>query len=371
MHRLIAKIFIAYWLAAGVVIAISDFEPHRHIHNPELTDALDASLAANARTILHAYETGGCASATSWLNTAEHGMYLASPEGRVLYGTLDPASVSQLIAVAAKDHKRTTDNHALFQMIAVPFAGHDGKSYILLFKNSYSSALQVYGLLPGYTTIAISAVVTLFLAILVAFPIRRLRKAVRRIASGNLETRIRPGAVARFVTMIRIDDDIDGLVHDFNSMAEQLQSLVTAQKLLLRDVSHELRSPLARLAVALELTREGPFDTRETHLDRIERESICLNTLIGRILTFSYIESIREVPHTNDLCLASLVRELLPDMQYEADARQCQVTTTAAGSCMIRGDADMLSIAWNEKAGHLPSCVYRTLVRVLPTRSSS
>src|SRR5947209_3591439 len=83
MNKLIAKIFIAYWLAAGVVIAISDFEPHRHIHNPELTDALDASLAANARTILHAYEAGGCASAMSWLNTAERMVPLPTRQSRM------------------------------------------------------------------------------------------------------------------------------------------------------------------------------------------------------------------------------------------------------------------------------------------------
>ena len=60
MIRLVFKIFLAYWLAAGVVIAISDFEPHRHIHNPELTDALDGSLAINGHAILEAYEDGRC-----------------------------------------------------------------------------------------------------------------------------------------------------------------------------------------------------------------------------------------------------------------------------------------------------------------------
>lgn len=342
MHRLVLKIFLAYWLAAGVVIFISDFEPHWHIHNPELTDALDGSLGANARTMLHAYESGDCFSTLDWLNTPEHGVYLASPEGRMLCGNLASADVSKLIAVAAKKNQRTTDNHEFFQMIATPIAGHDGRTYILLFKNTYSSALHMYGLLPGYTTISISAVVTLFLSILVAFPIRRLRKAARRIASGELEARVRSGAVAQFMTSIRFEDDIDGLVRDFNGMAERLQSLVTAQKLLLRDVSHELRSPLARLAVALELTREGPLDARETHLNRIERESIRLNTLIGRILTFSYIESIREIHHSDDLCLAGLVEELLPDVQYEADARKCHIVATTARKCIVRGDGDML-----------------------------
>ncbi len=345
MHRLVFKIFLAYWMAAGIVIAISDLEPHRHIHTPELMDAIDGALGANGRTLLHAYESGDCSSTLGWLNTAEQSISLATPDGKILCGTLDSASVSTLIVTTVREQKRNTDNYPLFQMIATPIQGPNGEPYILLFKNSYSSALHFYGLLPGYTTISVSAVVTLFLAILVAFPIRRLSDAARRIAAGNLEARVRSGPVTRFLTSLRMEDDIDKLVRDFNGMAERLQTLVTAQKLLLRDVSHELRSPLARLAVALELTREGPPDARNTNLARIERESHCLNALIGRILTFSYIESIREIRHSNDLSLASLVEELLPDVQFEADARRCHIVTTTMQSCVVRGDGDMLRSA--------------------------
>jgi two-component system sensor histidine kinase CpxA len=111
---------------------------------------------------------------------------------------------------------------------------------------------------------------------------------------------------------------------------------------LLRDVSHELRSPLARLAVALELTREAAPEMKATHLARIERESVCLNNLIARILAFSYIESIRELHHSEDLCIASLVDGLLPDVQYEAEGRHCRIVATTTRNCTVRGDSDML-----------------------------
>ena len=74
-------------------------------------------------------------------------------------------------------------------------------------------------------------------------------------------------------------------MHDFNHMAERLESLVDAQKLLFRDVSHELRSPLARLSVALELAREDVGPAKTAHLDRIERETERLNLLIGQLLS--------------------------------------------------------------------------------------
>jgi hypothetical protein len=184
MQSLIFKIFLAYWLAAGVVIAISDYEPHRHIHNPELTDALDASLAMNGRALIHAYESGTCESMLSWLHTSADSLYLAQPGGRIVCGDLHERGTETLIASALKSHKRTTSNYASFQLIALPVTGSQGVQYILLVKNHYSYALQVYGLLPGYTTIAISGVVTFFLAVLVAFPIRRLRATTYQIAAG-------------------------------------------------------------------------------------------------------------------------------------------------------------------------------------------
>ncbi len=98
-------------------------------------------------------------------------------------------------------------------------------------------------------------------------------------------------------------DEIDALMHDFNHMAERLESLVDAQKLLLRDVSHELRSPLARLSVALELAREDADPAKAAHLDRIERETERLNLLIGQLLTLSSMEALEKVGNFEPLSL--------------------------------------------------------------------
>ena len=70
MIRLLLKIFLAYWAVAGIVIVISDYEPHRHIHNPELTDALDSALAMDARSIVDAYEGGRCQDLQKLLTTS-------------------------------------------------------------------------------------------------------------------------------------------------------------------------------------------------------------------------------------------------------------------------------------------------------------
>jgi len=295
MIRLVFKIFLAYWFAAGVVIAISDFEPHRHIHNPELTDALDGSLAINGHAILEAYEDGRCLELEHFVGTTGDALYLASPNGMLLCGDPGIDDIKPLILAAAAKQKRITSNYALFQLIAYPVKSEKGPTYIVLLKNRYSTALQVYGLLPGYTTIAISGVVTLFLAILVALPIRRLRRAARALASGNLEARVQWGKFSSRVHGLKGGDDIDRLVRDFNHMAEKLQSLAEAQRVLLRDVSHELRSPLARMNLGLALARSGPPGRIPEHLERIESETKRLDHLIGQILSLSYMETVREM----------------------------------------------------------------------------
>jgi two-component system sensor histidine kinase CpxA len=344
MFRLVLKIFLAYWIAAGVVIFVVDFEPHRQIHHPELVDALDSSLAMNGKLLVAAYEGDRCSQVENVLSTKYDALAIAAPDGTFLCG--DPGVFGQkaLVVAAAKNRKRMTTNHALFQLIASPFPVH-GNYYILVLKTSYSSALQVYGLLPGYTTIAISCVVTVFLAFLVALPIRRLRKAAQEIATGKLDARVYWGKVSERLYGFNGRDDIAKLVQDFNHMAERLQALAESQRLLLRDVSHELRSPLARLAVGLGLARREASPTMRVHLDRIETESKRLNDLIGQILSLSHLETIQQIEVSSEVSLSEVVVDLLPDVQYEAAQSGCVITTMIAPYCIVRGDPELLRAA--------------------------
>jgi two-component system sensor histidine kinase CpxA len=345
MIRLLLKIFLAYWVAAGIVIAISDYEPHRHIHNPELTDALDSALAMDGRSLVDAYEAGRCLEFQKLHTTARDGLYLAMPDGKTVCGSPGISDISKLIVSTVAHKKRMTANYALFQLIATPVVSPSGTKYVLLLKNSYSSALQIYGMLPGYTTFAISCVVTFFLGVLLALPIRRLRRAAERIAMGALDTRVKwPGKPVRGPEF-RGGDDISYLIRDFNLMAERLESLAKAQRLLLRDVSHELRSPLTRLGVGLGLARaESPVEMRK-HLDRIDIEAARLNSLIGQILSLSQIDTLRSADLSRVLSLSELVVDLLPDVQYEAMQKNCSITTKVGAGCYVRGDSELLSAA--------------------------
>ncbi len=111
---------------------------------------------------------------------------------------------------------------------------------------------------------------------------------------------------------------------------------------LLRDVSHELRSPLARLSVALELAREDSDPTKAAHLDRIERETGRLNLLIGQLLSLSSMEALERVENFEPLSLNKLIGRMIPDAEYEAQQRKCSLTFHAQDECRVAGNEELL-----------------------------
>jgi len=345
MIRLVLKIFLAYWLAARTVLLIVNLSPHQQIHQYENMSAFDSSLAMNGQLVVDAYETGRCSEVQKLLTSTKDDLSIVAPDGRPLCGDSALSNDKALVIATVKSGKRMADTHRLFQLIAAPVRSSTGKNYVVLLKDNYGSRLRIYGFLPGYNSILISCVVTLCLAFLVALPIRRLRRAAREIATGNLDVRVRWGKISEKIYGFHGQDDVAKLVQDFNYMAEQLQALAESQRMLLRDVSHELRSPLARLGVGLGLARQEAPEAMREHLDRIDCEALRLNELIGQILSLSYLETIQEVELPENVSLSDIVEDILPDVQYEAANNSCVITTEIASGCNVRGDAELLRAA--------------------------
>lgn len=143
-------------------------------------------------------------------------------------------------------------------------------------------------------------------------PVRLLRKAFKSIAQGDLNTRISPEIGWR-------RDEIADLGHDFDHMASQLQNLMTSQRRLLHDVSHELRSPLARLQVSIGLARQQPEQTQAT-LERIEYEAERLNELVGEVLTLSRLEAGVATSTDEYVDVLELLDTVVDDARFEASA---------------------------------------------------
>lgn len=169
-------------------------------------------------------------------------------------------------------------------------------------------------------------------------PIRQLRETTHEFADGNLAARVSPRLIKR-------RDEIAQLGHDFNLMAERLQSMVAAQHRLLGDISHELRSPLARMSVALELARQRSAPEAKSALDRIEHEAETLNEMIGHLLRLTRLESGTDGLQMSEVDLARLVREVADDADFEARSRKRSVHVVTCEECSTKGTEELLRSA--------------------------
>lgn len=190
------------------------------------------------------------------------------------------------------------------------------------------------------TAIAVSGFITAILAKILVRPIGRLRSTALDLASGNLKAR---AIGARGESR---GDEVAGLVRDFNRMADQIESLVGNQKQLIRDVSHELRSPLSRLSVALELLREDTNPESMVHVARIERETERLNRLISQLLDLSRMETMDADAITKQTVhLEDIVKEVVENAGYEATTRECRVRAVTNEDVTVYANAELISSA--------------------------
>lgn len=166
-------------------------------------------------------------------------------------------------------------------------------------------------------------------------PMRRLRRVTQQLAVGDLSARVGEGLIRRKNEVVELGRDVD-------RMAERIESLVGAQHRLIRDVSHELRSPLARLNVALELARKSAGPLLSAPFDRIERESERLNELIGQLLMLTKLESESGMIQRTDFDIAALIGEIGQDVDFEAKSNDCQVTTKVGEPLQLKGNRELL-----------------------------
>ncbi|OSQ37431.1 sensor histidine kinase [Thalassospira mesophila] len=175
-------------------------------------------------------------------------------------------------------------------------------------------------------------------------PILQLRRGFEELSSGEMSHRLRP-------KMGRRRDEIADLARDFDHMADRLQQLIGARDRLLNDVSHELRSPLARMQLAVGLARQKP-ERVESSLDRIEKETIRLDELVGGLLTLSRVES-GAAHQTVYMDLDDFLGRVIGDARFEADGLGIEVKTdlavrrTHGGAVpVVQGNAELLRRAF-------------------------
>jgi two-component system, OmpR family, sensor histidine kinase CpxA len=344
MRSLFFKIFGIFWLAQSLIFIITTGLIIRQ-HFPtggSAFEALNAHLLHDATEAAAAYRQGGCAAFA--LLPQPVGALLFDAAGRPLCHTNGAPDLGSLEAHLPNRILSDTIGGRFVWLVPVRSAQGD-LVYAWLQPPSQHQPPPAWHQMLRFANpqmpvaIAIGGLTTFFLTLLFTRPLVRLRAATRSLAEGNLQVRVEESARSRAGKQV---DEFEGLVHDFNHMAGRLESLVGAQKLLLRDVSHELRSPLARLSVALELVREDAGPAFEEHFSRIERETGKLNSLIGELLTLSSLDTRDDVASFKAVSLNKLCASLLPDAEFEAQQRPCTVRLVEEGEYTVRGDVNLL-----------------------------
>ena len=345
MRSLFLKIFLSFWLANAlfVVLAILVTAALRPARQISAVEALKSKFLNEA---VEAYQSGGTDKLREYLRNLRESQHVHA----VLFnekGNLMGHPVPPWFNDVANGRMRTIDTllgrlNPHFRMLRVSSAARDGHRYTLVTELAPGQS-PVFGPngVPGLgilIAVLSSGLVCYFLAGYLTSPIVRLRKATQKLAAGDLSARAGGGTS-------RSNDEVSQLVRDFDLMAEQIENLVGAQSRLLKDISHELRSPLARLTVALELARQRSGPEAEPILDRISMESERMNALIGSLMTITRLESgvgsMRKVP----IRLQELVEEVARDADFEAQARKCQVEADIADDLPVVGDPALLHSA--------------------------
>ena len=338
MRSLFVKITI--WSLITLVLAmvgvqkITGFTSGRDRNSRRLQLQLDDARLA--------YETGGPERLKDYLERLQNGFpgehYLTDPSGRDLLDDTDRSTLMKQASTHMDNSgPRTFSNQTNFVMAFFRSADHP-----LIFR--HVSADQKYDFivvltgprpftdsLPYY--LLIFAVVVVFgylLAVNMASPLRELQKAVDRFGSGDLATRVNS----------RRKDEFGDLARSFDQMAERMETLMTAERRLLQDISHELRSPLARLSFGVELARTA--EDREAAVARIKKEVDRLSSLVGGLLQVTRAEGDLSQRDMEDIDLRALLTELTGDCDIEAEKRGCEVILDAPKAVTLRGDRELL-----------------------------
>lgn len=183
----------------------------------------------------------------------------------------------------------------------------------------------------------LSAILSYLLARSLANPILKLRGSTQELAKGNLD--------ARCISVSARQDELGKLGQDFDSMAEKISALVSAQQRLLGDVSHELRSPLARLRLASGMLLDANDTGKERLLAQIERESERLDNMLSDVLRLSRLENQLKLPESQPIEINEFLRLLVGDLQIEAEADQKHIISKFDGHHTIQGNPPLLASA--------------------------
>ncbi len=347
MRSLFLKIFLWFWATAivtGLALILS-FVLQRGGIPDRWHAALSEAAGIYGKAAVGEMERGGQPAIAAYLDDLARSAHtqacLFDQNGTVIAGA-KCASFRSLI-------RRTADapRHSAFDIryglvrVALHVSGRNGDIYTFATELP-AGPRAAFGpdplglALHWIVAFAVSGLICYLLARYLTKPIVQLQAASRQLATGKLGTRATTAAQRR-------SDELGELVRDFNSMAERIEGLVSSQRQLISDVSHELRSPLARLIVAMDLARERKGD--DPAFDRMERDFERLSEMVGRLLTVARLDAAGASVEMKSLNLTVLIADVVSDAEFAARERQRCVRFSGDKDVYVSGNAELLRSA--------------------------
>ncbi len=358
MRRLFWRIFAAIWVATVVVliafawITTSNFETEKipGLGITRLQAAMDDLLTRTSRELRHQGE----GDTRQWLHDASDfgsiGIYVYDAGGNEMLGRSPPATVSEAAGEVINEAAQLPDDGSLMpthdgdRLRARAIRLKDGRLYgsVATLEGTFFSRLISRRPRTFWSNIGagmvVSAVFSLLLAWYVAAPLTQIRDSTRRFAEGDLDARVGELQFGRSAEMT-------ALASEFDNMAARIKALIESHRRLVRDVSHELRSPLARMRVALELARDGDNAQVHASLDRIESESARLESMLSQALELSRLET-QQRGAQDTVSLDQLLEDVITNADYEGAPRGRKVVLADCERQMLTGSRDALYSAF-------------------------
>jgi two-component system sensor histidine kinase CpxA len=349
MKSLFAKILLWFWFTLAITVVGSAFISALNVNENASDERAPVArlVTFQLEEARSAYEIGGRPGLQAFLDTL-HRVYdargiLTDEKGRDLLTNEDRS-----------DLVRRARRPSLYQIFRTGDAtvarfADDGRYWFFYIVPRVR--VGSWFLLPEHVFVMAAGVLLCYwLALYLTSPVRKLEKAVERFGRGDLSARVGSNR----------SDELGQLARTFDRMAGRIETLLAAERRLLLDISHELRSPLARLGVAVELARSG--DDANTALNRIQKESDRLNALVGQLLQVTRAEgdpaSLRRAP----LRLDELVQQLVEDSSIEAAAHGCELKYEKREAVTVAGDPELL--------GRAVENVIRNAIRYAPRETA-
>jgi two-component system OmpR family sensor kinase len=350
MRSLFWRIFLSLWLGSTVLMVGSSLLiamiAEREVPE-QVLDRVGTLLRGNARSLLQLHTRVNNREFAAAVGAVERDyglvVYFIDDSGSELLGRSIPFALRRIEHELITDKKALTVGgplHGGALMFGERMRAPDGREYSVIGR-AVGPPLPSINLILGamFTPLLFSVALAGFFSAVSArylvVPIDDLRRATRQLAAGDLDSRV--GAALRQRT-----DEFGALAADFDRMAGRIGSLIGTQRQLMLDLSHELRSPLARLRVALELMRDRP---QPALLDRMERDADRMDILIGELLLLARLESPSSELSRQPVDLGELVAEIVEDARLEIAGQPRALdhdATNDGHEIIVLGDRELL-----------------------------